>query len=848
MSGRLGPFRKEAYMNKFLHNIDNLHIGVKEQKLFIQMNGWIVFSNSESYKILVVFNGKQAGNLHVHFCGREDVKKAYPDFAEMKNPGFDLKWEIGFDQINPADKISVLVIWGKEAHLLWQTGKGGIGKYLRGKSLSYSIDQITADDTYALISGWGISKVGRVDLSYEIKTKKGSEVKAVYRQTRRRDASIAVLGEDCKEYCGFSAKFKYEQNQDYILTMSNGIETVSYPIDIKGARKKQRKENMPYLPAKEIIRSYNAKTLKRDLRTLRKQGASALKEDWKVRYASAVSEYDIWYLKHKPSARTLEKQRAHNFSYEPVISIIVPAYRTPEKFLQQMLVSVQEQTYKKWQLCVADGSGEDECVEKAIQPYLKDKRICYKNLKENKGISGNTNAALDMASGEVIMLLDHDDILAPEALYEFVKVFNKNDEADAVYSDEDKISMDLKRHFDPHFKTDFNLDLLRSNNYICHLFAVKKSIVDCVGGFRKEFDGSQDYDFILRCTEKARQVVHIPKVLYHWRMHQQSTAANPESKMYCYEAGKRAIEAHLERLHISAKVEMQEYLGYYNVDYEKKGTPLVSIIIPNKDEKECLSRCIESIFQKTLYRNFEIIVVENNSLEEETFQYYKELEKNPQIRILYWKNSFNYSALNNFGVKEAKGDYFLLLNNDTEVISPEWLDVMLADCQRDDIGAVGCKLLYPDDTIQHCGVIIGMGGIAGHIFNGQSRESTGYFARTKVQQDFSAVTAACLMISKSVFTQMGGLDEQLKVAFNDVDFCLRIREAGYLIMLEPRALLYHHESKSRGSEDTLEKMKRFDSEVEFMQERWAGILKDGDPYYNHNLSLLTGDCSLRTNE
>ncbi len=831
-------------MKKLLYNVDGFQIGIKEQKMFLQMNGWVLFSREEPYKVWVIHNGKEDGNVQVSFCKREDVAKAYPQYPAVGTVGFDLFWEIEFAELNMSDKLSVVAVCGTDVLLLWQTDSSGIGRYLK-TTIAYAVDQITVDDTHVVLAGWGISKVGEMPLEYEVRSSEGKEIEIACRRTNRRDAIRAVLGEDSEAYCGFNVKFEYEKGKRYDLILRNGVESVRYHIGIRDAQKEQKKRNRLYLPARDIIKSYRLKMLRKDLKTLKSKGWDGLKDEWKGRYASETGRYDIWYLKHRATAEELKSQRKDQFSYMPVVSIIVPAYRTPEKFLRQMIASVKEQSYSHWELCIADGSGENGEVEKAIQQYLSDNRIKYKKLDQNMGISGNTNAALDLASGEIIMLLDHDDILAPEALYEFVKAFNENPEVDSIYSDEDKISMDLKRHFDPHFKTDFNLDLLRSNNYICHLFAVRKTIVEQVGGFREEFDGSQDYDFILRCTEVSKKVAHIPKILYHWRMHQQSTAANPESKMYCYEAGKRAIEAHLKRQNVSAKVMMQEHLGYYSVDYEKKGTPFVSILIPNKDESECLRRCIESIFEKTLYRNFEILVIENNSTEEETFAYYKELEKNPQVRVIYWDGIFNYSAINNFGTKEAKGEYFLLLNNDTEVISPEWLDMMLADCQRKEIGAVGCKLLYPDDTIQHCGVVIGMGGIAGHIFNGLPRESTGYFARTKVQQDFSAVTAACLMVSREVYMQLNGLDEKLKIAFNDVDFCLRIREAGYLIMLEPRVLLYHHESKSRGQEDTLEKMKRFDSEVEYMKTRWARILEDGDPYYNRNLTLKSGDCSLR---
>lgn len=548
-------------------------------------------------------------------------------------------------------------------------------------------------------------------------------------------------------------------------------------------------------------------------------------------------------------SNTISEQKNTVFQKMPCISILVPLYNTPERFLKEMIDSVLFQTYGNWQLCLADGSDEEHNnVEKICKKYMKsDARISYSHLEENKGISENTNACIQMVKGDYIALFDHDDLLTQDALFEVVKRINQKEDVDVIYTDEDKIIYEKNkksRYVEPHCKSDFNLDLLRTNNYICHFFVVKKEIVDRVGGFRKEYDGSQDFDFIFRCVEKAKNVEHISKILYHWRIHSNSTAANPQSKMYCYEAGKKAIEAHLERMHVEAEVSMTEHLGFYRVKYPVHGEPLVSIIIPNKDEKETLETCINSILEKTVYSNYEIIVVENNSESEEIFSYYKELEENSKIRVVTWEQEFNYSKINNYGVDYAEGDYIVLLNNDVEVISEEWLTEMLANCQRKEVGIVGAKLLYPDNTVQHSGVIIGLGGIAGHAFVGADRNDPGYFGRAFVQQDLSAVTAACLMVSKAVFEEVGRLEEQLQVAFNDIDFCLKVREAGYLVVLNPNVLLYHYESKSRGAEDTPEKMRRFQREIKFMEQKWSDILENGDPYYNSNLSLIYGDFRL----
>lgn len=832
-------------MRQFLSNLEQKEFTVCGDEVKLQLLGWAGFEGARVKRFVLTVNGEQAGEFTYSTHERPDVSEVHPFLSESGEMGFHVIWTQKIDKVSREDKMLLLALCEDDAAIVWETKDGGIGRHMNGDTLKYSLDKITMDDNWTEVAGWAISFAGDPIPEFELVCEDGSKPEFRYRATDRRDAAKMLLGEEADPYVGYIVKFQQQEGKKYTLVMKNSLEEVSEEMDLPAEWKIQKEANRLYKPMKTVLKEYSTRTLGEDLEALRSGGIAGLQDQWKLRNATEKAGYEVWYLKNRADKETLEAQKQEQFAYAPVISIIVPAYQTPKKFLKQMIKSVQDQTYPRWELCIADGSDKDDSVARAMLPYVKaDSRIRYRKLKENKGISGNTNAALRLATGEVIALLDHDDILAPDALYELVKAFNLRESVDVVYTDEDKISMDLKTHFDPHFKTDFNLDLFRSNNYICHLFAAKRSIVDQVKGFRKDFDGSQDFDFILRCTELAREVYHVPKVLYHWRMHMQSTAANPESKMYCYEAGKRAIEAHLKRVGQKGTVSMTDYLGYYQIDYEKKEESLVSILIPNKDEKESLKVCIESILKKTLYPNYEIIIIENNSTSDEIFEYYKELEQNEKIRVVYWKDIFNYSAINNFGAAHAKGDYLVLLNNDTEIIEPRWLDMMLGDCQREEVGIVGCKLLYPDDTIQHCGVIIGMGGIAGHVFTGESRQSTGYFSKTLLQQDLSAVTAACLMISKQLFDEIGGLDEGLKVAFNDVDFCLRVRKTGHLVMLDPRVLLYHYESKSRGTEDTPEKMRRFDSEVNFMKERWSEILEAGDPYYNKNLTLLRGDCSL----
>lgn len=576
--------------------------------------------------------------------------------------------------------------------------------------------------------------------------------------------------------------------------------------------------------------------------------------------------YDNWRKKYEVTAEELEQQRRKQFAYAPKFSIVVPLYCTQPDYLCEMMDSILAQTYTNWQLCLADGSPSEPfpsdgsefanaqplnklCTE--LTPILeryaaKDSRICFTTLAKNEGISGNTNAALALADGDYIVLVDHDDIVPPNALYEFASAIERQPDIDMIYSDEDKISMDGKKYFAPHFKPDFNIDLLCSVNYICHLFAAKKEVVAQAGGFRSKFDGAQDLDFILRCSECAKHIYHVPKILYHWRCHINSTAANPESKLYAFEAGRRAIEEHYRRLAIPARVENAEFYGMYRTIYEWKETPLVSIIIPNKDHAKDLAKCVDSIYEKSVYRNFEFVIVENNSTKQETFDYYKQLEsEHENVHVVYYEGEFNFSKINNFGAAAAKGEYLLLLNNDTEMIDGNCISEMLGYCMREDVGIVGAKLLYEDDTIQHAGVVVGFGGTAGHAFIGKSRYDTGYFGRLICAQDYSAVTAACLMTKRSVYETVGGMTEELAVAFNDIDYCLKVRKTGKLVVYDPYAELYHYESKSRGYEDSPEKVERFNGEVETLLSCWREFIEGGDPYYNRNLTLDNSDFSLR---
>lgn len=556
--------------------------------------------------------------------------------------------------------------------------------------------------------------------------------------------------------------------------------------------------------------------------------------------------YRLFIAKREPSPKELLLQSKVKFPFSPKISIICPIWNTPENFLTEMIESVISQTYSNWELCLSDGNSTKEHIRRILNNYKnRDNRIKVKFLDKNLGISGNSNEALNLAIGDYIGLLDHDDMLAPFALFEVIKALNENPNADFIYSDEDQISEDGKKRFFPHFKPDFSPDTLRSHNYICHLSIFKKELLSNIGFFREGYEGSQDYDLILRASEKAENIVHVPKILYHWRISQNSTALWTGSKTYAHASAKKALEDHLKRVGLDGKVDDGLSQGSYKITYNINKNLLVSIIIPNKDHEEDLKRCIYSIMEKSTYKNFDIIIVENNSEYSSTFKFYDSLVlKYDNIKIIEWNKPFNYSSVNNYAVEFAKGDILLFLNNDTEVINNDWLEIMLEHVQRKEVGAVGAKLYYPNNTIQHGGVIIGIAGPAGHSHKGFSRNLCGYMNRLCVIQNLSAVTGACFMIRKEVFKEAGGFDENIKIAFGDVDLCLKIRTKKYLVVWTPFAELYHYESKTRGYEDTPEKRKRFNEEIELFHNKWRDILEKGDPYYNINLTKDKEDFSI----
>lgn len=877
--------------------------------------------------------------------------------------------------------------------------------------MRYRIDSMSLRGGELVIDGWSF---GDSEIIYELKHRDGSPLKA---DIVRRDRADVMNRYGAPLMCGFTIKAAFDRDDEAWLCLSDGRHKRRVHINgtILSERNEAKKTSLSRLRSMMSMEKLgNAADF------LKENGIRAFIIKTKNKLKDTGEDYDYaqWERLVAPSERELEAQRTSwkelSYIYDdgfalsegrhyPLISIVIPAYNTPKKYLRMLFESFKAQTYPNFEVIVADGSEGDRAVRELTEEYAsEDERFFYVSAGGNLGISGNTNKGLMEAKGDYIALCDHDDELPPYALYEVANAIAKQPKGQFFYTDEDKVDFDGKALFEPHFKPDYDPELLLTVNYICHLSVIRRDLLEKVGGFRYEFDGAQDHDFFLRCTEEAERgeaekieaarrailrlkeekglsdlgelkleagdlsliskesglseasvralfdgistsekIIHIPKVCYHWRYHRGSTASDPKSKLYAFEAGARAIKAHYERGIEAAKAEVCRMelrgsegsdgkllsaldciaeteqrseksstqgaiagmsavpssvekgvtYGYYHSIFDGAGgadssssgqvaeneagyssgqtadnmgstapafteaavcdaSPLISVLIPNKDHTEDLETCIGSIAKKSTYRHIEFIIIENNSEKEETFSYYKKLTERGSIegmpvRVVYWEREFNYSAINNFGASHAKGDYLLLLNNDVELREPSSIAEMLSYIVRDEIGIVGARLCYPDDTIQHGGVIVGLGGIAGAAFVGQHEKENTYMHRMMCLQDLSAVTAACLLTKREVFEACGGLYEGLAVAFNDIDYCMKVRRLGYRCVYDPYAVFYHYESKSRGLEDSPEKIERFNGEIAVFASRWGGILSEGDPYYNPNLTLRKANFALR---
>ena len=691
--------------------------------------------------------------------------------------------------------------------------------------MEYCFDSIFVKNGKIFATGWAVSSVTENEIEITVTDEKKEPVDAIVTWAARPDVGLAKYGDPKAGHVGIFLEIPF--HGQHLVTVyfkeknaqGNVISEQSLPL------------NPALIAARKFLKESKAQyvSTKKSLIWLKKKLTG-----------NEYADYDTWLRIMRVSRQELFEQRKTKFSYAPKFSVVVPLYHTPAKFLKDLVRSMMYQSYANWELCLVNASPEDVHLTSLLENWaMRDKRIRVIRLEKNLGIAQNTNAGIAASTGEFIAFLDHDDFLEPDALFCYADALNKDKTIDVFYSDEDKTDEYAAHYFYPHFKSDFNIDLLHANNYMCHFLAVRKSLVDTVGGLNEKFDGAQDYDFVLRLTEHTKKIYHCPRILYHWRCSNQSTAANQGNKMYAIHAGKAALNAHYKRLGWNARAQEGAVDGWYQTKFTLKEEPLVSILIPNKDHTDDLDVCLNSFFERADYQNYEFIIIENNSVLPETFAYYEKIEKeHDNVKVVYWEAGFNYSAINNFGFKFAKGDYIMLLNNDVELITPDIFQSMLGFCMRPEVGIVGAKLLYNDHTVQHAGVLVGAGGLADHVFKGIHEDDPGYMGRAISSQDVSAVTAACLLVKRSVYEEVGGLEDEFQVAFNDVDFCLKVRKAGYLIVYDADVKLFHYESKSRGMEDTTERFIRFGNEMMLLNSKWDILSTFVDPYYNPNFSYL----------
>ena len=686
--------------------------------------------------------------------------------------------------------------------------------------MEYCFDSIFVKNGKIFATGWAVSSVAENEIEITVTDEKKEPVDAIVTWAARPDVGLAKYGDPKAGHVGIFLEIPF-----------SGQHLVTVHFKEKDAQGSVISEqSLPLNPALIAARKFLKESKAQYVNT--KKSLVWLK---KKLTRNEYADYDTWLRIMRVSRQELFAQRKTKFSYAPKFSVVVPLYHTPAKFLKDLVRSMMYQSYANWELCLVNASPEDVHLTSLLENWaMRDKRIRVIRLEKNLGIAQNTNAGIEASTGEFIAFLDHDDFLEPDALFCYVDALNKDKTIDVFYSDEDKTDEYAAHYFYPHFKSDFNIDLLHANNYMCHFLAVRKSLV-----LNEKFDGAQDYDFVLRLTENTKKIYHCPRILYHWRCSNQSTAASQGNKMYAIHAGKAALNAHYKRIGWNARAQEGAVDGWYQTKFTLKEEPLVSILIPNKDHTDDLDVCLNSFFGRADYQNYEFIIIENNSVLPETFAYYEKIEKeHDNVKVVYWEAGFNYSAINNFGFKFAKGDYIMLLNNDVELITPDIFQSMLGFCMRPEVGIVGAKLLYNDHTVQHAGVLVGAGGLADHVFKGIHEDDPGYMGRAISSQDVSAVTAACLLVKRSVYEEVGGLEEEFQVAFNDVDFCLKVRKAGYLIVYDADVKLFHYESKSRGMEDTTDRFIRFGNEMMLLNSKWDILSTFVDPYYNPNLSYL----------
>ncbi|UQF47782.1 glycosyltransferase family 2 protein [Enterococcus faecalis] len=689
------------------------------------------------------------------------------------------------------------------------------------------------------ITGWTLDTITKESPTFTINNE--NQVSAYNIQRVLREDVNQIYQTEPAIEAGFVVTLegiKQKKVLPFHFQSSAHVVTVDFPLNKK----------YPVIPGTEDKVTRLWIKAKKGFKYMAKNGISHTIQRAKIEKLRNQASYPNWLARNEVLDIEAMTQEIATFHYQPKISIAMPVYNVEEKWLRLCIDSILNQVYTNWELCMADDASTDPNVKKILTEYQQlDERIRVVFREQNGHISEATNSALAIATGEFVALLDNDDELAINAFYEVVKVLNENPELDLIYSDEDKIDMDGNRS-DPAFKPDWSPDLLLGTNYISHLGVYRRSILEEIGGFRKGYEGSQDYDLVLRFTEKTtkERIKHIPKVLYYWRMLPTSTAVDQGSKGYAFEAGLRAVQDALVRRGINGHATHGAANGLYDVYYDIESEKLVSIIIPTKNGYKDVQRCVSSIIEKTTYQNYEIIMADNGSTDPKMHELYAEFEQ--QLPGRFFVESidipFNFSTINNRAAKKAHGEYLLFLNNDTEVITENWLTLMVSFAQQERIGCVGAKLLYPNNTVQHAGVILGLGGVAGHGHYGYPHGDLGYFGRLAINVNYSAVTAACLLMKKADFDAVGGFEEAFTVAFNDVDLCLKVQALGRDNVWLHEAELYHFESQTRGYDDKGKKKKRFEQEKVMMEEKW-GPLIENDPFYNPNLTRDIPNFSLR---
>ncbi|MDV2513842.1 glycosyltransferase family 2 protein [Enterococcus faecalis] len=689
------------------------------------------------------------------------------------------------------------------------------------------------------ITGWALDTITKESPTFTINNE--NQVSAYNIQRVLREDVNQIYQTEPAIEAGFVVTLegiKQKKVLPFNFQSSAHVVTVDFPLNKK----------YPVIPGTEDKVTRLWIKAKKGFKYMAKNGISHTIQRAKIEKLRNQASYPNWLARNEVLDIEAMTQEIATFHYQPKISIAMPVYNVEEKWLRLCIDSILNQVYTNWELCMADDASTDPNVKKILTEYQQlDERIRVVFREQNGHISEATNSALAIATGEFVALLDNDDELAINAFYEVVKVLNENPELDLIYSDEDKIDMDGNRS-DPAFKPDWSPDLLLGTNYISHLGVYRRSILEEIGGFRKGYEGSQDYDLVLRFTEKTtkERIKHIPKVLYYWRMLPTSTAVDQGSKGYAFEAGLRAVQDALVRRGMNGHATHGAANGLYDVYYDIESEKLVSIIIPTKNGYKDVQRCVSSIIEKTTYQNYEIIMADNGSTDPKMHELYAEFEQ--QLPGRFFVESidipFNFSTINNRAAKKAHGEYLLFLNNDTEVITENWLTLMVSFAQQERIGCVGAKLLYPNNTVQHAGVILGLGGVAGHGHYGYPHGDLGYFGRLAINVNYSAVTAACLLMKKADFDAVGGFEEAFTVAFNDVDLCLKVQALGRDNVWLHEAELYHFESQTRGYDDKGKKKKRFEQEKVMMEEKW-GPLIENDPFYNPNLTRDIPNFSLR---